>query len=132
MCALFCFFQFKACTACYHVHTMIDEIADKVFEVKQHRATAYKSDIVYTERRLQGGELIQFIQHHLRIGIAFDVYLDAYIAFREVTYVADALYLLVADEVAYVLYKIGFDNTERNLCDNNFLSAAIFCFDNGV
>ena len=63
MCSFFCFLQFEASTADNNFMAVFDKSLDHILQVQLSRTTVDQGDIVYTERRLQCGQLIQFIQY---------------------------------------------------------------------
>ena len=130
--ALLCFLQLEAGAARYDLHAVLNECAYQLLEVQQHRAAFHQRNAVHGERRLQGGELIEFIEYYLRIRVALHVNHNTDVALRLVADVGNTFYLLVADQFSDVLHQLALHNAVRQLRDDNPLASVVLGLDVGV
>ncbi len=93
--------QLKLGSACNHFMTMVDERLQHLFQIESFRTTIHKCHIVDAERSLHLGHLVEFIQHHIGISIAFE--LDDNTHTLVVTFVVD-----IGDTIKFLLsHKVG-------------------------
>ena len=114
-------------TADDHLMAVIHEMLDEVLKVQRVGTTVDQRHVVHVERALQGGHLIQLVQHHLGIGIAFQFIDDAdALTVGFVTDVGDAVQLFVVDQVGRLLDHVGLIDLIRYRGGNDAFVAVVF------
>ena len=122
---LLCLAQQVTRTARNNIHTVLDKVAYQVFEVEQHRTAFHQGDIVHGKRALQGSELVQFVQHHLCIGITLHVNHYTYIALRLVADVGYTFYTFLVHQGGNVRHQVGFHYAIRQFGNDDMLAAVV-------
>ena len=69
--------QVELGAADHHVVAMVDEVLDQVFQVQGIRTAVDQGHVVHVEGALEGGHLVELVQHHLGVGVAFQFVHDA-------------------------------------------------------
>ena len=129
--AFFRFAQFVFGTTDHDFMAVVDECLDQVFQVKLARTSVHQCNIVDTERRLQSCQLIQFVQHHARIGISLDINNDTHTAtVRLVVYIGNTFDTFFIYQISDIFDQFRLINKVGNLGDNDLLVIA-FHFDFG-
>ena len=68
----------EACAAGDYFVAMVDECLEQFFQVESARTSVYNCDIVDRERRLHLGELVQFVEYNVGVGVTFKAYHDTH------------------------------------------------------
>ena len=126
------FLQLEFRTARYNVHSVLDEVTDELLEVQQHRTTLHKGDAVNRETGLQGGELIEFVQHDLCVRVTFHVDHDTDIAFRVILDIGDTFDLLVVRQFRDSLDEFVLHHAIRQFGDHDALTTIVVRLDVGI
>ena len=109
-----------------HLVAVLNEGLDHILEVHQHGPATHKCDVVHREGTLQGGVLIQGVQHNAAHGILFEDNHNPHTLF--VTLVVDvrnALNLLLVDHLGNLLYHIALVDHIGYLGDNDALPTGL-------
>ncbi len=75
--ALLSLLQVELGAADHHVVAVVDEVLDQVFQVQGIGTAVDQGHVVHVERTLEGGHLVELVEHHLCIGVAFQFIHDA-------------------------------------------------------
>ena len=117
--------QVEARAAHHHVVAVLDEVADQLAQVEQHRTSLDQGDVVHGERGLERRVLVERVEHDARHGVLLEDDDDAQaVAVRLVVDVRDALDLLVVDQVGNLLDHLGLIDHVGDFGDHDALAAA--------
>ena len=107
--ALLCLLEVILGAADHHFVTVFHVLHNHILEVQRHRTTVNKGDVIDTEGGLQGGHLIELVEHHF----GHDIFLEfidntGAVAFvGEILHVGDAGDLALLDEIHGVADHVG-------------------------
>jgi hypothetical protein len=110
----------------------LDEGADEILEVEGLGPAAVQGHHVGPETRLQRGEAVELVQHHIGHGVALDLDHDAHaVAVGLVAQLRDALDLLLAHELADALDQRGLVHLVGDLGEDDRLALLAHLLDRG-
>src|SRR6185312_13808195 len=126
-------FELEQRAACDHVAAMLDEVRERVLDREDLRLPVDDGEHGHAERRLQLGHLVQVVQDDRGHRVLAQLEDDAHaVSVRLVADVADALELLVLDELGHLLDEARLDHHVRDLGDDDRGAALLVLFDLGL
>ena len=106
---------------------VVDEALEEELEAHPARRAVVEGEHVRRKVRLELGEAVEVVQHHVGLGVGLDGDddVDAHVALGEVLDVRDALDLVVLDEVAEVDEHLPLVDGVREFGDDDLLAAVL-------